>query len=247
MTKRFSIGAAAIVVAAALVTAPSAEQPPGRPDGRLVLGLHPPERVVVMDVRSGRTVSRPLPGGTLCHGEVSLIAGRVVFAGSVKGRGAEMSLGLGLKGRPRPIGLAELATRSARPGRLWLGRVQHGRSGARLRSLREVTVHGRTTFVARRLPPAVKWFNLEAALEDGLAITSGRRLRIWDPRTGAVVRTMPEGYVVGHDERRIAWCRGDCRRVHVTSPGGDITLRSPGAPRTGVLSRPTDLNSRCQR
>ena len=227
MRRYFLIGASAAALIA-LLAAPSANESPDRPDGRLVLGLADSgERVAVIDVRSGRTVARRLPGGTLCHGEISLIGGRAVFAGSAKGHGAEMSLDLGLRTRARSVGLADLSTPSATPGRLWLARVRYGRRGAEVRSLREVTVDGRTTFVAPRLPPAVRWFNLEGALRDGLVLTSGGRMRVWDPRTGRVVRSMPEGFVLGLHERRIAWCRGECSRLHVTGPGGDATFPLP--------------------
>lgn len=236
MRRYLLIGSAAAALIT-LLAAPSAHEAPDRPDGRLVLALHPPERVAVMDVRSGRAVSRPLPGGTLCHGDISLIGGRAVFAGSAKGHGAEMSLDLALRTRAKPVGLADLSTPSATPGRLWLARVRYGRRGAELRSLREVTVEGRTTFVARRLPPAVRWFNLEGAVRDGLVLTSGGRMRVWDPRTGRVVRSMPEGFVLGLDDRRIAWCRGDCSRVHVSGPGGDRTFSlSRGGSNHGAFS-----------
>ena len=41
---------------------------PAVPHDRLVLGLHPPERLAVLDVATATMTQRRLPGGTLCRG-----------------------------------------------------------------------------------------------------------------------------------------------------------------------------------
>ena len=99
-----------------LYTAPGASRPPERPSGRLVLGLHPPERIAVVDVGTGRTVSRPLPGGTLCHGEIHVLGGRVVLPGTSERRGAALSADPALRGRPRAIGEAHVFVPEAHTG-----------------------------------------------------------------------------------------------------------------------------------
>jgi hypothetical protein len=106
-----AIHAAAATLASATLlgsTADSAgdrtgERGPDMPQGRLVLGLHPPERVAVLDVASGALEERRLPGGTLCHGPLMVSGREIFFLGSRRGRGALMSLDLGLERRARVV------------------------------------------------------------------------------------------------------------------------------------------------
>ncbi len=103
-----AITVAAVAVASAALLGATAE--PAReaattdmPRGRLVLGLHPPERIAVLDVATGAIRERRLPGGTLCHGPLTVSGDRVFFLGSRRGRSALMSLDLTLERGPRVV------------------------------------------------------------------------------------------------------------------------------------------------
>ena len=226
MWKRLFI-AAVVAGAISLYAAPGVSQPAERPTGRLVLGLHPPERVAVVDVRTGRTVSRPLAGGTLCHGEIHVLGGRLVFPGTTGRKGAAVWVDLGLRARPRALAEAHMFVPSATPGRLWVATVTRGRRAAAMRSLREVTVTGHTTFVAPRLPP-LGWPSLGGATADGLVFESDGRLRVWDPRRAVVTRSIPGGFALATHPERFAWCRGHCSKVQVTDRRGDRVFALPG-------------------
>ena len=67
------------------------------PDGVLVLGVLGPERAMVADPVTGRTVERELRGGTLCAGPVRVVGDRVAWW---SGRGL-VAVPLTLAGRPR--------------------------------------------------------------------------------------------------------------------------------------------------
>ena len=113
-------GAAAVTVSA-LLAAPSGAGDRDVPAGRLVLGLHPPERIAVVDVRSGHTVVRRVPGGTLCHGPLVVSGGRVVLSRAAGHRPGVDSLDLGL-GHRRRLGTA---TRLSRLGDPWAHLAGH--------------------------------------------------------------------------------------------------------------------------
>jgi hypothetical protein len=216
-----------------LLAAPSAERPPDRPGGRLVLGLLSPERVAVVDVRTGRSVSRRLPGGTLCGSPLLVRGRRLVLPGRAHGRPAAMSLGLGLRGAARPIGRADEYFPSMTGDRLWLTTFRYGRAIDSLGSIREVSVGGRTTLSSRQHSPGA---SVAAALEDGLVFEGPGRTQVWDPRSGRTLRRMPEGFVLGVHDRRVAWCRGRCRSLRVTGPGGELAVTLPAATQGGAFS-----------
>src|SRR4051812_34884203 len=103
MSKLALSGTVLALLGLALHPLPGGEQGSERPSGTLVLGLMPPERVAVLDVRTGRTVARRVPGGTLCRA-LLVTGGRVVFAGVANRHSTAMAIGLNLKGRPRRLG-----------------------------------------------------------------------------------------------------------------------------------------------
>jgi hypothetical protein len=237
--------AAATLASAALLgsTAGSARDRTGErgadmPQGRLVLGLHPPERVAVLDVASGALEERRLPGGTLCHGPLMVSGREIFFLGSRRGRGALMSLDLALERRARVVSWSQRQyLPSARAGAFWsLGFRYDGRR-ARSSAPREVTPAGRVLFRSRRQPPPGYPM---AATADGIVLEHRGRTRIWDPRTGAV-RPAPASWLVAASGDRTAWCGQRCRRLRLEGPGGMLSTRQLPAgwsfsPGSGALS-----------
>jgi len=208
-------------VAVWLWAAPAAGPDADAPRGRLVLGLHPPERVAVMDLANGRMVERRLPGGALCHGPLMAGAGRVVFGGSSHGRPALMSYRLDLSGPARILGRGDLYEPSTK-GRMWLGRLRYGRD-IRLESVREVDRRGRV-LLHRRTAPA--GYPVGGAV-GGLVLQHGSGLRAWNPRRGGPRRLTPRrgarAQFVAGSARRVAWCRGTCHTLRV----GAAAIRPP--------------------
>lgn len=225
------LGATVVLAGLSLVllSAPNAASPPAKPGGRLVLSLLGPggavsgEWVAVVDVRTGKTVRRALPGGTLCHAEISVSGGRVLFAGSDHGRAATMSLDLTLQGRPRTVRRSDIYIRSATEGRVWVGDLRYGRHP--LMRLREQTLAGRTTAVP---PRGVSSWSLHGAFAGGLVFDHRAGLGIWDPRTGRWTRSMPRAFLTASHPDRIAWCSEPCRRLHVTDARGEVTVKPTG-------------------
>ena len=226
--KRLTAAVAALAgVALALHAAADAGPPPERPTGKVVVSMvGPPEQVAVIDLSSGRTVKKSLPGGTLCHGPVLVTGGKIVYSGPRHGE--PVAIGLGLRGKPRSVVRSGIYVPSATEGRLWIGRLRTNR-WMDLRSLREVTLDGRTTLKARGVPAGDQ--ALEGAIEDGLLFERGGRLRLWDPRLGRVTRTFGGSFPVAMHARRVAWCRGRCQTLHLSGPGGDTRLRAAGSRR----------------
>ncbi len=179
------------------------------PEGRLVLGLHPPERVAVLDVASGALVERRVPGGTLCHGPLMVSGPNLFFLGSRRGRGALMSLDLTLERRARVVSWSRRQyVPSARAGAFWaLG------AGS---APREVTPGGSVLFRSRVRPPAGYPMGATA---DGIVLEHRGRTRIWNPRSGAL-RAAPGTWMVAASADRSVWCGPRCRRLRLDVPGG---------------------------
>jgi hypothetical protein len=66
-----------------------------------------PERVMVVDPRTGKTTERELPGGTLCHGPVLAVGGRIVYSGTRESRLVALSAPLSRPGVARSLGRAD--------------------------------------------------------------------------------------------------------------------------------------------
>lgn len=177
--------------------------------------------MAVIDLRSGRTVEKRLPGGTLCHGPVVVTGGKVVYSGPAHGE--PVAIGLGLRGHARSVVRSGVYVPSAIGGRLWVGQLRSNR-WMDLRSLREVTLDGRTTLKAHGVPTPAQ--ALEGALEDGLLFERGARLRVWDPRLGRVTRRLAGTFPIAMHGPRVAWCRGGCHTLHLTGPDGDAKVRA---------------------
>lgn len=212
--------AAALAAGALLWSAaqPAADQPDpspagGLPHDRLVLGLHPPERVAVLDARTGALVERGLPGGTLCHGPLMVSGNSVAFLGSRDRRPALLALGLGLR---RPARVLDVGTQvyfpTADRRRLWSLRVRYGRTAAAT-GVRLLSRNGRVILRARRTPPAGYPVGVAPG---GLVFERRGRVRIWNPRSGAL-SAAPGSWLVAASARGSAWCSGSCRRLTLES------------------------------
>jgi hypothetical protein len=212
-----AIHAAAATVASAALLGPTADPASDRadmPQGRLVLGLHPPERVAVLDVASGALVERRLPGGTLCHGPLMVSGDEVFFLGSRRGRAALMSFDLTLKRRPRVVSPSNRQyIPSAREGAFW--------TLARSRAVREETADGRVLFRSRRRPPPGY---PTGATAGGIVLEHRGSTRIWNPRSGAV-RAAPGSWLIAASADRSAWCGRECRRIRFEGAGGPAATR----------------------
>jgi hypothetical protein len=182
----------------------------GPPDGLLVLAVLSPERALVADPLSGSTRERELVGGTLCHGPLLALGDHVVFFDLLRSRlvaqAARFNLGpprFNRLGRARVVGSADVATPSARPGRLWLGTRRRGRI-----ELREVdargAVHERTSI------PVARMATLEADVGGEFLTTSGSDLVLGRER-------FRDAWLLAVHADRFAFCRGMCRRISVSN------------------------------
>ncbi len=216
MTKRAAAATFLFISAASGATATGIAPPPAAegPTGRIVLGLHPPEEVMVMDVASGSRVRRRLPGGALCHGPLMATGDRVLWTSS---RGVLESRALTLRGPARRLGRAPMALAGG-DNRLWLMRLRYGR-GIRAVDVRVMTATG--LLVMRSRHPAPPGYP-SAATARSLVIERGGRTWEWEPGTGRV-RRAPGAILVATRGSRSAWCSPSCRRVSLTGPGGSVT------------------------
>ncbi len=216
--RTFYVAAATLASAALLgsTTQSTPEAAPAdMPRGHLVLGLHPPERVAVLDVATGAIKERRLPGGTLCHGPLMSGAGEVLFLGSDRARMALMSLDLSMDRRPRVIDRgAQQVLPATRRGSLWVIRFSYKGPVPRLSGVREVAADGSVLFGTRRRPPLGY---PRGATADGIVFEHRGHGRIWNPRTGAV-RRAPGSRLVAASADRTAWCGERCRRLRLEGP-----------------------------
>jgi hypothetical protein len=233
----FLVAAAGAALAA---TFPPAAGPAGdpvrdaEPDGLLLLAVLSPERAMAADPRTGATSTRELPGGTLCHGPLLAVGGRVVYVGSRKGHFVALSAPLGRPGRARSLGRADTMTPSPTPGRLWLGRAIRLGSDAERISLREVDARGRAVAGTRDVLP--RWAMLDGVVGDGLLITRGSWIVLRRPQRPP--RRIGAGWLLAVGGSRVAWCKGGCHRVRIWSEAGEQTLDTPVGLRPDQAGRP---------
>ncbi len=216
MTKRAAAATVLLISAASWASATGTTSPTrlDRPVGTLVLGLHPPEQVAVMDVASGRLVRRRVPGGTLCHGPLMTSRDRVMWTNP---RGVVEARALDLRAPARALGDVGEAMLPAGDGRFWSVRYRGHRPPPRLVDVRLVASDGRTVIRSAHTPPAGY---LQGATERALVIERNMRGWEWEPRTGRL-RRAPSIWLVAAQGRRSAWCpdSGVCRRVLLTGSG----------------------------
>jgi hypothetical protein len=113
---------------------------------------------------------------------------------------------------------------SAAPDRIWVG---VGTDTSSITALREVSIDGRVTFPDTK-PPIPSW--PVAALDSGLVFQfPNRRLEVWNPQTGEVVRHLGAGFPVASNRNVLAWCDGVCATLHVThvDTGEDMEVTPP--------------------
>jgi Tol biopolymer transport system component len=117
---------------------------------------------------------------------------------------------------------------SAAEDRVWVGILdpQSPETVRGLQAVREVTVDGEVT-VPDTAPPGGEW--PVAAVEEGLVFQEEDSLRVWDPRTGEVVRRLPGVYPLAWQGHRLAWCDLPCEDAYITdfSSGTDHAIRLP--------------------
>jgi hypothetical protein len=230
-----SLGVA--LVLSGSLAGPAGSIDPIQPDGVLVLGVagHGTEsRVVtrewaaVADPSSGTIRKRRLSGGALCHGPVLAVGEGVVFSGHRGRRAVAQALPLTLTGQPRVVGLADTFAPSFSHGRLWLGRWRGRREKARL-GLHQVDLNGHVTVSARIL--GSRWGSLHAALRRGFVLTVRDSLVVWDHWPDRPARAIPGAWFVAAGDSHVAWCRGNCERLHVWSRRGERALPPPAGTR----------------
>jgi hypothetical protein len=211
--------AIALVLGAAAPAGPVAPARPAAPvdvaaapDGLLVVAALSPERVLVADPRTGRTRQRELAGGTLCHGPLLVIGGRVVFF-DWRGKLVARAAPLDRLRDDRMIGAAGTAIASATSGRLWLG----DRRGERF-ALRELDGTGRVH--ARASVDVERWGAVAAHVGGEFLTTRGGGLVLGRER-------IHDGWLLASDAERFAWCGDGCKRVQLWSGADRRTLQPP--------------------
>jgi hypothetical protein len=221
MTKSAAAATFLLISAAswATTTDTTSSPPPDRPTGRLVLGLHPPEQVAVMDVASGRLVRRRLAGGTLCYGLLMATGDRVVW---ISPRGVAEARTLDLRRPARALGRADTVL-PAGEGHFWLARQPHGRDIRDIRAVdvRAVTARGSVLMRSRHHAPAGY---ISGATARSLVIERRGRTWEWEPGTGRL-RRAPGAVLVATRGARSAWCSLTCRRVSLEGPGRSVTSK----------------------
>jgi hypothetical protein len=185
------------------------------------------EHAVVADPRTGRKDMGQLEGGALCHGPV--LGNRVLASGSRGHRPVVRSFRLDMRGRPRVFAAGDQVVPSASPGRLGVAQTESSRGELAFESLREVRTSGRTVYrVRRRLPP---WSALQAAVAGGLIFTRRSVLERWHPRTGRMVRRLPDAWMIAAGRTRLASCSEGCGALQVSTATSDRLLRPPAGMR----------------
>ena len=172
---------------------------PGLPDDRLVLGLHPPERVAVLDVATATVTQRRLPGGTLCRGPLMTSGARPLDL--------------------RATTSCTCAPRAPAPS----GRCVSGPATAARSPAARSTGAGHTLFrraAARR--PAIRAAASRAASSSSTAAGTGSGIR-----APAALRPAGGEWLVGASERGSAWCDGHCGRLRIRA-GGRSRASAPG-------------------
>lgn len=169
----------ALVLIAAVLSGCGAAAAAERPAGTIVF-VSDDNRLTAIDVATGRRATRRIRAVAACGAELYVTGGHVLFSGVIKGRTTVFSIPLALDRPARRLGTAHVFVPSTTDGRVWLAGSDCDRR--RMVGVRELTVDGEVTFESHRRVPAE---NVVGAMADGLVVSRGRTLSVWDPVTGA--------------------------------------------------------------
>lgn len=190
--------------------------------------------VQLVDLDRRVVVRRPIEGQQagdqpyrLTRAGDSIIVGwRTVYAAPLDGR------------RSRRLGEATISIPAAEADRVWLvgypgGSIGSGRPALRLVDLTgKVVVAGNGPVAAEGPDPATYWPGI--GVVGGMAFTSITGVALWDAASGQVTARLgtSQGFVSDVHGDALAWCEGECLRLHVRfGDGRDISVASPdGSP-----------------
>jgi hypothetical protein len=241
MAKLAVFGVATGLAAAAVVLpspAGSGDPAGAKPDGLLVLGAIGSrddsdavtrELAMVVNPRSGATRSHRLPGGALCGGSVLAGGDGVVFSDYEGRRAVAHTLPLGLTGRPRSLGRAELVAPAGATGRVLVARARYRRRATILSNLRELGPEGGAPLAGRLELPG--WAAVEGTVDGALLVTFNRSLALWEPENARPRRIVRRAHLIAAGERGFAWCQGRCRTLALWTRGGERRLTTPAGTR----------------
>ena len=181
-------------------------------------------RLTAIDVASGRRTTRRIRSVPACGAELFVTGGRIVFSGVTKSLTAVFSVPLALDRAPTRLGTAHMFVASATDGRVWLAGSDCDRR--RMVGVRELTVDGDVTFENdRRLPGTY----VVGAVPDGLLVSRGRTLLVWDPVTGTA-RAAGVEWAFGIEGTLLAGCTvgSECGELAIvdTATGRTVPVRS---------------------
>ena len=217
------------LLVAALLSGCGGTEPPAAvhkgPAGTIVF-VSDSNRLTAIDVASGRRTTRRIRSVPACGAELFVTGGRIVFSGVTKGLTAVFSVPLALDGAPTRLGTAHMFVASATDGRVWLAGSDCDRR--RMVGVRELTVDGDVTFENdRRLPGTY----VVGAVPDGLLVSRGRTLLVWDPVTGTA-RAAGVEWAFGIEGTLLAGCTvgSGCGELAIvdTATGRAVPVRSSG-------------------
>jgi hypothetical protein len=216
------------LLAAALLSGCGAAEPPAvsvpeRPAGTIVV-LSDSNRLTAIDVATGRRTARRIRSVPACGAELFVTGGHIVFSAVLKGRTTVFSVPLALDRRPRRLGAAHMFVASATEGRVWLTGTDCDR--VRMVGVRELTVNGEMTFENDRRVPGTY---VAGAVPEGLLVSRGRTLDVWDPVTGAARRLDLE-WAWGIEGSLLAGCvaGSECNTLAIldVASGRSVPVRS---------------------
>jgi hypothetical protein len=194
-----------------------------RPEGTIVF-LTDDNRLTAIDVASGQRVTRRIRSVPSCGAELYTTGGHIVFSGVIKGSTTVFSIPLTLDRRPRRLGVAHAFVPSTTDGRVWLAGSDCDRT--RMVGVREMTVGGEVTFENDRPVPAE---TVVGAVPEGLVVSRGSTMSIWDPVTGAA-RGAGLGWAFGIEGPLLAGCVAvdACNELTIVDTGSGRTVPVPG-------------------
>ncbi len=193
---------------------------PAGPSGLLFLAGRDPGTLIRVDAATGAVATfkdlRGLSGGDPPY-MIAFTGGRLVtFA-----LGRTTSYSPAVDDR-RSLGEAWFFVPSATPGRVW-NILLTPHSNVTFRGVREVTVDGRVTFARHEKVPG--W--PVGAVTEGIVLQK-RRLEVWNPATGKIVRKLPATFPVAFRGSLAASCADPCHGVHLTDTATGADRVVPG-------------------